>query len=281
MEPDRYSHPVRSIVVIPTYQEAGNIERLLRSIREHAPDLEVMIVDDNSPDGTADLAERIGAEVGGVEVVRRPGKAGLGVAYRHGFRHALSSGYDLIGQMDADLSHDPAVLPQLFEKVQQQGYDVCVGSRYVPGGSAPNWGWIRRQLSHWANSYARFMLRLNFNDATTAFRLYRADVLEGIDIDGTTANGYLFQIETGFRLADHGYRVAEVPITFLDREAGASKMAVLETILTTAFRVTWWGLVIRAPRFTGAFRRTAPGRYLEARVRHTHRPAVDDQSVDG
>ncbi len=267
---DRYSRAVHSVVVIPTYQEAENIDRLLRSIRAHAPTLDIMIVDDNSPDGTAELAQSVGEEIGGVEVVRRPGKAGLGVAYRHGFRHALSQGYELIAQMDADLSHDPAVLPQLFSAVEA-GDDVCVGSRYVPGGSAPNWGWARRQLSRLANSYAKKMLKLTFNDATTAFRLYRSEVLEGIDIDGTTANGYLFQIETGFRLSDHGYRISEVPITFLDREAGASKMAVLETMIETAFRVTWWGMVIRAPGFTGAVRRTAPGRYMQDRVRHVQR----------
>lgn len=266
--PDRYSRAVRSVVVIPTYQEADNVDRLLRSIRSHAPDLDIMIVDDNSPDGTADIADRLASELGGVEIVRRPGKAGLGVAYRHGFRHALSRGYDVIGQMDADLSHDPTVLPQLRARLAE-GFDVCVGSRYVPGGSAPNWGWVRRQLSRWANSYARAMLKLNFNDATTAFRFYKADVLEGIDIDGTTANGYLFQIETGFRVSNHGYRVAEIPITFLDREAGASKMAVFETMVETAFRVTWWGLAIRAPRFTAVIRKTAPGSYLEARVRNS------------
>lgn len=269
---DRYSQTVRSVVVIPTYQEVDNIDRLLRSIRSHAPELDIMIVDDNSPDGTADRAETVGAEIGGVEVIRRPGKAGLGVAYRHGFRHALSKGYDLIGQMDADLSHDPAVLPQLFDRLND-GFDVCVGSRYVPGGSAPNWGWIRRQLSHWANTYARVVLRLSFNDATTAFRLYRAEVLEGIDIDGTTANGYLFQVETAFRISHHGYRVAEIPITFLDRELGNSKMAVLETMIQTAVRVTWWGLAIRAPRFTAIIRRTAPGSYLEARVRSARQRA--------
>lgn len=263
---DRYSLSVRAVLVIPTYQEADNVERLLREIREHCPELAIMIVDDNSPDGTADLAETVGKEVGNVEVVRRPGKAGLGVAYRHGFRHALSQKFDLIGQMDADFSHDPSVLPGLFDAVGD-GADVAVGSRYVPGGQVPNWTWIRRKLSLWGNTYAHRMLRLSFKDATTAFRIYRADVLEGIDIDGTTANGYLFQIETAFRLSDHGYHVAELPITFLDRVAGVSKMAVVRTIVETQFRVTWWGLALRAPRFTGALRRTPPGRYMESRVR--------------
>ncbi len=268
---DRYSLAVRAVMVIPTFQEAENVERLLREIRSICPELGIMIVDDNSPDGTADLAEAISGEVGDVEVVRRPGKAGLGVAYRHGFRHALSQGYDVIGQMDADFSHDPSVLPSLLEAVTG-GADVAVGSRYVPGGQVPNWTWIRRKLSLWGNTYANRMLRLSFNDATTAFRIYRADVLEGIDIDGTTANGYLFQIETAFRLSDHGYNVVELPITFLDRIAGQSKMAVVRTIVETQFRVTWWGLALRAPRFTGILRRTPPGRYMEARVRPQNRP---------
>ncbi|HTN99597.1 MAG TPA: polyprenol monophosphomannose synthase [Microthrixaceae bacterium] len=262
---------MRAVLVIPTYQEAENVERLLREIRSNCPDLSVMIVDDNSPDGTADLAEATGREIGNVEVVRRPGKAGLGVAYRHGFRHALSLGFEIIGQMDADFSHDPSVLPALFEAVEA-GADVAVGSRYVPGGKVPNWTWIRRKLSIWGNTYAHRMLKLSFNDATTAFRIYRSEVLEGIDIDGTTANGYLFQIETAFRISDHGFKVVELPITFLDRVAGQSKMAVVRTIVETQFRVTWWGLALRAPGVTGIVRRTPPGRYLESRVRPRNWP---------
>ncbi len=254
-----------AIVVIPTYQEADNVERLLRAIRAAAPELDVLIVDDNSPDGTAKVAETVGEELGGVKVLRRPGKAGLGVAYRHGFRHVLDQGYDIVGQMDADLSHDPAELPHLLAAVRD-GADVAVGSRYVPGGAVPTWTWFRRVLSRWGNAYARAVLRLSFSDATSAFRIYRADVLGEIDIDGTRANGYLFQIETAYRVSAVGATVVELPITFVDRVAGSSKMAVLRTMIETEIRVTWWGVSLRAPGLSGRFRATGPGRYLERRM---------------
>ncbi len=258
------------VLVIPTYQEADNVPRLLRTVRSVAPDLKVLIVDDDSPDGTGRIAEEVGAEVGGVEVLHRPGKAGLGAAYRHGFRHALDSGADVVVQMDADLSHDPHVLPLLLHEIER-GHDVAVGSRYVPGG-ASDWTWFRRMLSGCGNAYARWMLRLAMRDATTAFRAYRAPVLEMIDIDGTTANGYLFQIETAFRLSNAGVDVVEVPITFVDRVAGTSKMAVARTMIETELRVTWWGLSLRLPAVTGRLRRTGPGRYAESRIRPTGAP---------
>ena len=266
-----YTLAVPAAVVIPTYQEADNIVGLLQAIRRQCPDLDVLVVDDNSPDGTAGLAESVGETLGGVEVVLRPGKEGLGAAYRHGFRHALDAGYDPVLQMDADFSHDPAVLPELLAAVAG-GAEVAVGSRYVPGGAVRNWTWLRRQLSRWGNQYAQSMLRLVFRDATTAFRAYRAEVLERIDIDGTTANGYLFQIETAFRLSAAGITVAELPITFVDRLAGSSKMAVVRTMVETELRVTWWGLSLRAPGFADAVRRTAPGRYLTSLIRPSGTP---------
>lgn len=260
--------------MIPTYQEAENIGRLLASIRGHCPDLEVIVCDDNSPDGTGNLAEAAAGELGGIEVLHRPGKAGLGAAYRHGFRHALDRGFDLVGQMDADFSHDPSVLPRLIAEVADGDADVAVGSRYVPGGSVPNWTWSRRKLSLWGNAYARALLRLRLRDATTAFRIYRASALDAIDIDGTTANGYLFQIETAFRLSNHHeLELVELPITFVDRVQGASKMAVVRTMVETELRVTWWGIVLRAPQLTALLRRTPPGRFLESRVRPTPPPA--------
>jgi dolichol-phosphate mannosyltransferase len=264
---------VRSALVIPTYQEADNVVRLLEQLRAHCPELHVVVCDDNSPDGTGRLAEECAERLGGIEVVHRPRKEGLGAAYRHGFRHALDAGFDLIGQMDADFSHDPAVVPALLDAVRN-GADVAIGSRYVPGGSVPNWTWTRRKLSAWGNSYARSMLRLRMRDATTAFRMYRAEVLERIDIDGTTANGYLFQIETAFRLSQHGARVVELPITFIDRVQGQSKMAVGRTMLETELRVTWWGIVLRAPTLTARLRRTPPGRFLEAQIRPSGRASA-------
>lgn len=258
------------VLVIPTYQEAENIERLLRTVRDLVPELRILVVDDNSPDGTGRIAEEVASELGNVEVLHRAGKAGLGAAYRHGFRHALESGPDVVVQMDADFSHDPHVLPELLAEIDR-GHDVAVGSRYVPGGDS-DWTWFRRMLSGWGNSYARWMLRLRMRDATTAFRAYRAEVLEKIDIDGTTANGYLFQIETAFRLSDAGVDIVEVPITFVDRVAGSSKMAVLRTMVETELRVTWWGLSLRLPAMTRRLRRTPPGRYAESRIRPTGAP---------
>lgn len=263
------------VLVVPTYQEAENIEPFLRAVRAAVPDLDVLIVDDNSPDGTGDIAERLGAELGGVEVLHRPGKAGLGAAYRHGFGRALADGYDVIAQMDADLSHDPEVLPDLLGGISE-GADVVVGSRYVPGGSVPNWTWIRRRLSSWGNAYARWMLRLRMKDATTAFRAYRAEALRRIDIAGTRANGYLFQIETAYRISEAGLTISEIPITFEDRIAGNSKMAVFRTMAETELRVTWWGLSLRAPTLSGRLRSTGPGRYLESRVRPSGLPPDDD-----
>lgn len=263
-----------TVLVVPTYCEADNIERLLREVRAAAPDVHVLVVDDDSPDGTGRIAEELGAELGQVEVLHRAGKAGLGAAYRHGFRHALDQGHQVVAQMDADLSHDPAVLPLLLDAVGA-GADVAVGSRYVPGGAVPNWTWFRRTLSRLGNGYARAMLRLTMNDATTAFRAYRATALERIDIDGTRANGYLFQIETAFRLAVDGAVITELPITFVDRVAGASKMAVVRTMVETELRVTWWGLSMRAPGLSGRFRTTPPGRYLQSKVRPSGAPPAD------
>jgi dolichol-phosphate mannosyltransferase len=261
-------------LVVPTYQEAENIVPFLRAVREQCPDLHILVMDDSSPDGTAALAKDEANSLGGIEVVVRPVKEGLGAAYRHGFRHALDAGYDPVGQMDADFSHQPEVLPSLFGAVAD-GADVAVGSRYVPGGSVPNWTYFRRALSRWGNGYARFMLRLQLRDATTAFRVYTADTLEKIDIDGTRANGYLFQIETAYRLSHAGVRIVELPITFLDRVAGASKMAVVRTMVETELRVTWWGVSMRLPGLSERFRTTPPGRFLESRTRPIGPPSSE------
>ena len=260
--------------MIPTYQEAENIDRLLRAVRAVCPDLDILVADDNSPDGTGKIADAVAEELGRIEVLHRPGKAGLRAPDRPGVRPALDQGYDVVVQMDADFSHDPAVLPVLIDAVER-GADVAVGSRYVPGGSVPNWTWLRRQLSRWGNAYARVMLRLRLQDATTAFRAYRAAMLERIDIDGTTANGYLFQIETAFRLSMAGASVVEVPITFVDRVAGSSKMAVVRTMAETELRVTWWGLSLRAPRVAGRVRGTGPGRYAESLIRPPGSPRAN------
>lgn len=231
---------MRSLVIVPTYQEAANVERFLREIRAAVPDADLMIVDDNSPDGTADLAEKAGAELGQIKVLRRPGKDGLGNAYRAGFDVGLAEGYEALVQMDVDFSHDPTVVPVLIDRLRD-GAGVAIGSRYVPGGSTPNWPLHRRLLSEWGNRYVRFMLKLPVRDATSGFRAYRAEVLRAIDLQDTIANGYAFQMEVAYRLAQWGGRVDEVPITFVDRAFGTSKMSP-QIMAESMLLVTRWGL---------------------------------------
>lgn len=226
---------MRRVVVIPTYCEAGNIPELLGRIAAAMPDLDVLIVDDSSPDGTADLA----AEAG-VHVLRRPGREGLGVAYRAGFAWALAREYDQIGGMDADLSHDPAALPSLFAAVDA-GAGLAIGSRYQPGGSIPDWPWHRRLLSGAGNRYARLMLGTGVRDATSGFRVFRAEQLRDVMSNTLRADGYGFLVECAYRVTRAGGVVREVPIVFRDRSWGTSKMA-LKTALETFRLVTLWGV---------------------------------------
>jgi dolichol-phosphate mannosyltransferase len=231
---------VRVLVVLPTYNEAENIERVLERIRRALPDGGVLVVDDGSPDGTAEIAERAGKELGGIEVLRRPGKAGLGSAYRDGFAWGLERGWEALVEMDADLSHEPEALPALVAPLAD-GCDLSVGSRYIPGGSIPNWAWHRRLLSEGGNRYASLLLGLGVADSTSGFRAYRADMLRRIDLGRVRADGYGFQIEMVHEVRNHGGRVTEVPIRFVDRVEGKSKMSgyiVVEALLL----VTWWGL---------------------------------------
>lgn len=230
---------MRTVVVVPTYQEAENIAALLAAIHAAAPGVEVLVVDDNSPDGTATLAEAAAADAGTVKVLRRAGKAGLGSAYRHGFRVALDEGYDAVVSMDADFSHDPAVIPDLLAALA--GADAVIGSRYVPGGGTPNWPLHRRLLSKWGNRYTCALLRLRVRDATSGFRAYRAEALRAIEPGTTRAEGYAFLTELVRRLTQHGATFAEVPITFVDRRYGTSKMSA-RIIAESMIRVTRWGL---------------------------------------
>ncbi|MGB1631099.1 MAG: polyprenol monophosphomannose synthase, partial [Acidimicrobiales bacterium] len=190
---------MRTLVVLPTFNEAANIEEVLRQVRASVPAADMLVVDDSSPDGTADLAEGIGRELGSVEVLRRPAKSGLGSAYRDGFRLGLTRGYDVMVEMDSDLSHDPGSLPALLAAVEQ-GASLALGSRYVPGGSIPDWSWYRRALSRWGNRYAARVLGLGITDATSGFRAYTADVLAAVAIDDVRADGYGFQIEMAYRV---------------------------------------------------------------------------------
>lgn len=225
---------METVVVIPTYNEAGNIERLLPLVAEQLPEARITILDDGSPDGTADLAEKVAADLDGprVDVVRRPAKLGLGAAYRDGYLAALDAGADIVVQMDADLSHDPVYLPALVSAVAH-GADGAIGSRYVPGGDVENWPRSRQLLSRWGNRYAAGVLGLAINDATSGYRAYGASMLRRMDVGTVTADGYGFQVEMTHRLVRRGGRVVEIPIVFRDRTAGDSKMS--RNIVTEAF----------------------------------------------
>ena len=236
----RYRAPVRALVVLPTYQEAANVATVLGRLRAAVPDAAILVVDDASPDGTADLAEKAGVELGGVEVLRRPGKDGLGSAYRAGFARGLERGFEVMVEIDADGSHDPAVLPTLLAAVEG-GADLAIGSRYVPGGAIPGWPPIRRFISVAGNRYAARMLRLDVRDATAGFRAYRADVLRRIDLPAIRADGYGFQVEMVYRVSKLGGRIVEVPITFTDRIEGDSKMSS-RIIVEALVLVTLWGV---------------------------------------
>ncbi len=215
---------MRALVVLPTYQEAENIAEVLRRLRAAAPAADVLVVDDSSPDGTAAIAKAAGHELGGVDVLVRPAKAGLGSAYRAGFAEGLARGYDILVEMDSDLSHDPARLPALLRAVEA-GADLAVGSRYVPGGGVTDWGLGRRLVSRGGSLYARLLLGVPVNDLTGGFKCFRRAVLEQLDLTGVGTDGYGFQIEMTYRTIKAGFRVTEVPILFRDRRVGASKMS--------------------------------------------------------
>jgi dolichol-phosphate mannosyltransferase len=219
-------------VILPTYEEATNIERLVAEVRAKLPaDGRVLVVDDNSPDGTGQIAARLAGEHEAVDVLHRGAKEGLGPAYIAGFRRALAAGAGLIVEMDADFSHEPAYLPRLLETAGRA--DLVLGSRYVPGGGVTDWGPLRRAISRGGSAYARLVLGVGVRDLTGGFKCFRREVLEAIDLDAVRSRGYAFQVEMTYRAIELGFEVAEVPIVFRDREAGSSKMSrsiVLEAI---------------------------------------------------
>ena len=216
---------MRSVAIVPTYNEADNIEKLCRAIRKHAPEAGILVVDDNSPDGTGEVVESISDEIGDLALVRRPGKGGLGAAYIAGMRQAIDEGADICIQIDADFSHDPAMIPALVSAVEH-GADLALGSRYVPGGITENWPARRRMLSRWGNRYVAGVLGLAINDATAGYRAYRSTALtDRMDFETVRAAGYGFQVEMTHRLVRSGGRIVEIPITFRDRTAGESKMS--------------------------------------------------------
>jgi dolichol-phosphate mannosyltransferase len=219
-------------LVLPTYNEAENIERFVAAARERLPaSRRILIVDDSSPDGTGEIADRLAAEHEDVEVLHRPVKEGLGPAYIDGFRQALARGAELIVEMDSDFSHDPADLPRLIEAAETA--DLALGSRYVPGGRVSDWGALRRAISRGGSAYARVMLGVSVRDLTGGFKCFRRAVLEAIDLESVNARGYAFQIELTYRALGEGFRVVEIPIVFRERQHGVSKMSgpiVLEAI---------------------------------------------------
>jgi dolichol-phosphate mannosyltransferase len=237
------SQPVRTVVVLPTYNEAENIVGFLRAVRQAVPEADVLVVDDNSPDGTAGLAEETASELGRIKVLHRAGKQGLGAAYRHGFTTAFDEGYEAIVSMDSDYSHDPAAIPTMLQLVAG-GADAVIGSRYVPGGATVDWPLRRRLLSKWGNRYTAAVLRLPVRDCTSGFRAYRADALRAIDPASTTAEGYAFLTELVRRLIANGSTIVETPITFRDRQFGTSKMSG-RIIAESMLLVTKWGLFDR------------------------------------
>jgi dolichol-phosphate mannosyltransferase len=208
---------------VPTFNEAESIESLVRAVRDRLPpERHVLIVDDASPDGTGEIGDRLGRELGDVSVLHRPGKLGLGPAYIAGFKEALNGGAGLTVQMDADFSHDPDELPLLLEGVERA--DLAVGSRYVPGGRILDWGRGRRAISRAGSTYARWVLGLKVRDMTSGFKCWRREALEGVDLDSVGSGGYAFQVEMTYRAVRGGFEVREVPITFRDRRVGQSKM---------------------------------------------------------
>lgn len=219
-------------MILPTYQEAGNVGRVVRAVLAALPGAHVLVVDDSSPDGTGAIADAIAAERADVEVLHRPRKSGLGRAYVAGFAHALAAGAGTVVEMDADFSHDPADLPRLVERIADA--DVVLGSRYVPGGGIADWGPLRRGLSHFGCEYARRVLGVGVRDLTGGFKAFRASALEAIDYGSVRSQGYAFQVELTYRALRRGLSVAEVPIVFRERERGESKMSA-----TIALEAAW------------------------------------------
>jgi dolichol-phosphate mannosyltransferase len=219
----------RATVCLPTYNERENLEPMLRALGAHG--VRVLVIDDNSPDGTGELADRLARELDYVDVLHRPRKEGLGPAYIAGFRRALADGAERVLEMDCDFSHDPADVPRLIAATDDA--DLALGSRYVEGGEIADWGAVRRAISAAGSAYARLLLSVGIRDLTGGFKCYRREVLETIDLDAIHARGYAFQIETTYRALRAGFRIVEIPIRFADREAGGSKMnraIVLEAI---------------------------------------------------
>ena len=247
----------RVVVVIPTYNEAANLAWIVERLRRAQPEVDVLVVDDHSPDGTGRIADELAAADSRVQVLHRAAKGGLGGAYLHGFAHALSEGYDVIGEMDADGSHQPEQLSRLLTALD--GADLVIGARWVPGGSVVNWPLQRELLSRGGNLYVRLLLGIGVRDATAGYRLFRRTTLESIDLGSVESAGYIFQTDLAFRTLRAGLRVVEVPIEFIERVRGESKMS--PDVATESLRlITAWGLRERARQVRDVFSRSRRGR---------------------
>lgn len=234
-------HPTlgRVVMVVPTYDEADNLAWIVERLRRAQPEVDVLVVDDDSPDGTGRIADELAAADPRVRVLHRSAKGGLGAAYLHGFAHALAEGYDVIGEMDADGSHQPEQLDRLLDALADA--DLVIGSRYVPGGSVVNWPFSRELLSRGGNLYVRLLLGIKVRDATAGFRLFRRSTLEKLDLGSVESTGYVFQTDLVARTLNAGLSVREVPIEFIERVRGDSKMS--GSVATESLkRITWWGL---------------------------------------
>jgi len=231
-----------AVVLMPTYNERDNLPRIVPAVLDAAT-VDLWVLDDNSPDGTGEVADALADKYERVRVTHRPGKAGLGAAYLDGFRRALDAGYDRVIEMDADFSHPPHALAELLRL--SDDYDVVLGSRYVPGGGTENWPWYRKALSRGGSLYARTWLGVSVRDLTGGFKCFRREVLEAIDLDSVQTTGYAFQIEMTYRAIKKGFRVVETPIVFVEREQGTSKMSrriMLEAVLEVPrmrFGIRW------------------------------------------
>jgi len=228
----------RIVVIVPTYNERENLPLITARVRAAVPEADVLVADDNSPDGTGVLADELAAADDHVHVMHRRGKEGLGAAYLAGFDWALDHGYDVVVEMDADGSHQPEQLPRLLDALRDA--DLVLGSRWVPGGSVVNWPKSREFLSRGGSLYTRMMLGVPMRDATGGYRAFRADTLRKLDLTGVESAGYCFQVELGWRAVKAGMRVREVPIEFVERELGASKMSQ-RIVVEALWRVTVWG----------------------------------------
>jgi dolichol-phosphate mannosyltransferase len=247
----------RTVMVIPTFNEAENLPWIVGRLLEAVPTTDVLVVDDGSPDGTGDLADKLAAEDDRVHVVHRTEKAGLGAAYLHGFAVALERGYDVVGEMDADGSHQPEQLPRLLTALA--GADLVIGSRWVPGGSVVNWPWTRKALSVGGNLYARLALGIPVRDVTAGYRVFRRTTLEAIDLASVESSGYCFQADLAWRTVQAGLRVVEVPIEFVERVQGESKMD--RAVATESLRrITRWGVTERARQVRGVVSRARAAR---------------------